>query len=297
MKSNNTHLNLLMSYAYCGKSNSFNEIMVTESMQGNCNLMIDSGAFTIHNSKTKSKLNLDSYCKYLELNAHKVEKYVMLDVIRNDSKTKMNYETMLQRGLNPMFVFTEQDNDWDYLKNAVKNQRHLCVAGGVANKGNWMFKRYQDVYNKTGADIHGLGFVKYPEMYQLPLHSVDSSTWIQSSQVYGRISHFDNGIKNEPYKEYITGRKKLPILLKRKLEEFEITPKMFLDIENHKGGKSIATLINTNAFIEYQIYSKKLGVNLFLAVNNTAQAKNIFTLNEAMNKKTLTYEKYKQIMK
>ena len=94
-------------------------------MKGIANVMIDSGAFTIYNSKTVSKLNLDSYCNYLEDNAHKVEKYVMLDVVKDKEKTKANYETMLNRGFNPMFVFTEYDNDWGYVRKAVKNQKHL----------------------------------------------------------------------------------------------------------------------------------------------------------------------------
>lgn len=295
MKSNNTHLNILISYAYCGINKSFNELVLTESMKGTTNVMIDSGAFTIHNSKKKSKLTLDSYCEYLEHNAHKCEKYVMLDVIRNDEKTKVNYETMLSRGFNPMFVFTEHDNDWEYLKSAVGNQRHLCVAGGVTNKGDWMFKRYQDVAKHTNALSHGLGFVKYPQMYQLPLHSVDSSSWVQSSQVFGNIAWFDNGIKSLNHKDILRGKKKIPYKLKQILEQFKITPKMFSDVENHKGSKSIATLINTTAYIEYQKYSKRLGLDLFLAIANSSQARSVLFLNEEMSKETLTYEKYKKL--
>lgn len=295
MKLNNTHLNILISYAYCGTNKSFNELVLTESLKGNANVMIDSGAFTIHNAKKKSKLNLDSYCEYLERNAHKCEKYVMLDVIRNDEKTKRNYEMMLSRGFNPMFVFTEHDNDWEYLKGAVNNQRHLCVAGGVTNKGDWMFKRYQDVAKQTNALSHGLGFVKYPQMYQLPLHSVDSSSWHQSAQVFGTLSYFDNGIKGISYRDILKGKKKIPEKLQFILEKLEITPKMFSNIENHKGSKSIATLVNTTAYIQYQKYSKRLGVNLFLAVANSSQAKSVFFHNEELSKGTLTYEKYKQI--
>lgn len=295
MKSNNTHLNILISYAYCGTSKSFNDLVLTESVKGNANVMIDSGAFTIHNAKKKSKLTLDSYCEYLEHNAHKCEKYVMLDVIRNDEKTKVNYETMLSRGFNPMFVFTEHDNDWEYLKDAVKKQPHLCVAGGVTNKGDWMFKRYQDVAKNTNALSHGLGFVKFPQMYQLPLHSVDSSSWVQSSQVYGILSYFDEGIKGTAYRDILKGKKKIPYKLQMLLEQLKITPKMFSDLENHKGSKSIAVLVNTMAYIEYQKYSKRLGLNLFLAIANSLQANTIFYLNEEMMKGTLTYEKFKTI--
>jgi len=295
VKSNNTHLNILISYAYCGKSKSFNDLVIGESMKGIANVMIDSGAFTIYNSKTVSKLNLDSYCNYLEDNAHKVEKYVMLDVVKDKEKTKANYETMLNRGFNPMFVFTEYDNDWEYVRKAVKNQKHLCVAGGVTNRGEWMLKRYQDVYKNTKADIHGLGFVQYNDIFRLPLHSVDSSSWVQTSQVYGILSYFDNGIKGVAYRDILTRKKKMPQKLQMILEQLKVTPKVFSNIENHKGSKSIATLINTMAYIEFQKYAKRLGLNLFLAIANAAQANSIFFLNEELTKGTLTYEKYKNV--
>ena len=139
MKSNDTYLNILVSYAYTGTSKDFNSLAIKQSEDGIANVMIDSGAFTIFNSKKKTKLNLDNYCKYLEQNAHKVEKYVMLDVIKNEKATKENYETMLRRGFNPMFVFTEYDTDWSYMSDTIKNQKHLCI-GGVANRGDWMLK-------------------------------------------------------------------------------------------------------------------------------------------------------------
>ena len=58
MKSNNTHFNILVSYAYTGKAPKFNNAVMNESVKGNANVMIDSGAFTIYNAKKVSKLNL-----------------------------------------------------------------------------------------------------------------------------------------------------------------------------------------------------------------------------------------------
>lgn len=296
MKSNDTYLNILVSYAYTGRNKTFNDLVLSESINGTANVMIDSGAFTLFNAKQNRQwLNLDSYCKYLDANAHNVEKYVMLDVIGDDDKSKENYEQMLSRGYNPMFVFTMADNDFSYLKLASENNQHICVAGGVTTKGDWMTKRVQDVYMKTQSKIHALGYVTFPKMYQLPLHSVDSSSWIQSSQVYGVLNYFDEGMKGAMYKDYLKGKKRIPTKLQMILEQLKITPKMFSDLENHKGNKSIASIVNTMAYIEYQKYSKRNGLNLFLAVGNQSQASNIFFLNEEIQKGTLTYEKYKKI--
>lgn len=296
MKSNDTHLNILISYAYAGKNKSFNNLIVGESLNGTCNVMLDSGAFTLFNAKQKRDwLTLDSYCRYLDENAHKVEKYVMLDVIGNDEASKYNYEEMLRREYNPMFVFTMADNDFGYLKNAALNNEHICVAGGVTTKGDWMTKRIQDVYNHTQSKIHALGYVTFPKMYQLPLHSVDSSSWVQSSQVYGILNYFDEGMKGLSYRDILTRKKPMPTKLQSIFEQLKITPKMFSNLENHKGSKSIAVLINTIAYIEYQKYSKRLGINLFLAIANSQQAKTVLYLNEQMMKGTMTYEKFKNL--
>lgn len=292
MKLNNTHFNILVSYAYTGKAPKFNDAVMNESVKGNANVMIDSGAFTIYNAKKVSKLNLDSYCTYLETNAHKVEKYVMLDVIKNEQKTRQNYHTMLDRGFNPMYVFTEYDNDWEFLNEAVQNQKHLCVAGGVTNRGDWMLKRYQDVYKNSKADIHALGFVQYNDIFRLPLHSVDSSSWLQSSEVYGILNWFEDKIKSVRYIDILTKKKKMPIGLKQALEELKVTPKDFSNLDNHKGARSIGTMLNAVAYTKYQQYAKRLGLNLFLAIANTHQLKVLLYINDNLD--NLNYNQWKQ---
>lgn len=296
MKSNNTYLNILASYAYIGNSKPFNQLFINASKSGMINAMVDSGAHTIHNAKSKKGLNLDGYCRYLDANAEYVEKYVMLDVIKNEKETKRNYETMISRGYNPMYVFTEFDNDFSYVADAVKNNRHLCVAGGVSTKSDWMKHRYKKVFKLTNALIHGLGFVAYPAMYQVPLHSVDSSSWIQSCQVYGNIPIFDDGLKTCAYKDLLTGKKKFPNKLIKVLEQGKITPKLFLDRNSHRGQNSIGTFVSIYSYIEYQKYSKTNNLNLFLAVANQNQLKQIMYIAEHYDKGSLTYDNFKKVL-
>lgn len=295
MKSNDTHINLLASYAYLGKAKKFCDKFFGLSKDGTINTMIDSGAFTLFNSKGNkmSWLTLDNYCSFLDTYAQHTEKYVMLDVINNHNKSKDNYEQMLRRGLNPMFVFTSMDNDYTYLKEAVSNNKHLCVAGGVTTKGDWMQKRYQDVYLQTNALIHGLGFVKFPTIYQLPLHSVDSSTWIQGAQAFGHLFYFEEGLKAIAWVDILKKKKVIPVALMERLDRYKITPKQFSTISNHRNSYSIETLLSIIAYSEYQKYSKKRGINLFLAVGGTASIDNIVYINNELEKGTLTYEGYR----
>lgn len=296
MKLNNTHLNILASYAYLGKSKTFSDALINQSQLGTMNVMLDSGAFTLFNAKQKREwLTLDNYCKYINQYGHLIEKYVMLDVIGNDDASKVNYEKMIKRDLNPMFVYTMADDDYNYLKDATKKNKHICVAGGVTTKGDWIKKRFQDVYKHTNGLIHGLGYVSYPSMYQLPIHSVDSSSWIQSSQVYGILSYFDNGMKGVAYKDVLKRVKKLPIQLIKLLEELKINPKQFSNLDNHKGARSIAALINLISYLEYQKYSKRLGIKLFLAINNVRSINDIIFVNEEYNQGTLNFSKWQKL--
>ena len=256
--------------------------------------MIDSGAFTLFNS-TNGKmgwLNIDNYCKFLDAFGQFSEKYVMLDVINNHQASKDNYELMLQRDLNPMFVFTTYDNDYTYLKEAVARNPHICVAGGVTSYRQWMQKRYQDVYKNTQALMHGLGFVKFPDMLQLPLHSVDSSSWVQASQVFGILRYFDEGMKGPRYIDVLKRKVELPYQIKQLLDKFKVTPKEFSNLDNHKGLYSIATMLSIVAHIEYQKYCKKRGLNLFLACAKVSDLRDILYINEELEKNTLTYEKF-----
>jgi hypothetical protein len=294
VKSNDTYLNILASYAYLGKSKSFCDTFFGYSKDGVINTMIDSGAFTLFNSKDK-KLNwitVDNYCKFLNVYAEYCEKYVMLDVINNHEESKNNYEIMLQRGYNPMYVFTSADEDYSYLKDAVNNNENLCVAGGI-KKSEWMFKRYQDVYMRTQAKIHGLGFVKFPTIYQLPLHSVDSSTWIQGAQAFGHIFYFDEGLKSVAYIEILKKKKQLTDKLKELFDKLKISPKEFSDLSNHRGSNNMETMLSIIAYIDYQKYSKRRGVNLFLAGSGKSNVDDIVFVDTMLKNNKLTYHGWK----
>ena len=295
VKSNNTPFNILVSFAWLGGSGNFTNNLFNESKRGNVNLMIDSGAFTLFNAKKTNykHINIDNYCNFLSVYGEYCEKYVMLDKIGNHEESKENYEEMLSRGLNPMFVFTMFDNDYDYLRQAVSHNPHVCVAGGVTTKSDWIIKRYQDVYKETQALIHGLGFVTYPKMYQLPLHSVDSSSWAQGAQMYGNLMYFDNGMKSVAYKDILTKKRKMPTKLIETMEMLKMTPKQFSNLENHKGGDNIGTLLSIVANLEYQKVSKRLGLDLFLSIGNDNQFQHMLYINDKLNEGTLTYEKYR----
>ena len=289
-----THLNILISFAYITTS-SFADMIENAVRSKKINLMIDSGAFTKFNANSNtSHITLDGYCKFLERFGELSEKYVMLDVIGNAAKSKANYEVMVSRGLNPMFVMTLFDKDFNYMREAVSRQPNLCVAGGVTTKGTWMTKRFQTIYNESNkkALIHGLGYVTFPRMYQLPLYSVDSSSWKAAALRFGTFQYFDMGLKSLNYHDILSKRKKLSQAQKAALDAIKVTPAMFVQDKYHKGNINIESLACTQANIAMQKYSKRHGLDFFLAASNTKDLAKIIYVDEHFN--DLSYEKYRK---
>ena len=294
---NNTPLNILISYAYLKGSVAFIDTLKRLSLNGSVNLMLDSGAFTKFNAKGNFQhINVSEYCDFLGHYADIFEKYVMLDVIGNAEASKKNYEYMLSRGLNPMFVVTMFDNDIDYIKSAVKRNANICVAGGATTKGDWLVKRYQDIYASTGrkALIHGLAYVTYPKMLQLPLASVDSSSWKAASLRFGQLQYFDNGLKSFHYKDvYKHGGKALLPVHRTLLKECGITPAIYAREENHKGNYSIESMYGIRAALKMQRVCYRSGLRYFLAISNMADLEKIMYVHKNYN--NLDYNKFKDL--
>lgn len=291
-----TSCNILMSFAYLSSS-SLCQYVAQAVQDKRMNLMIDSGAFTKFNSKSGQHVTLDNYCSFLDVMGEYAEKYVMLDVIGNESASKRNYETMIERGHSPMFVATMYDNDFAYIEDTLKINPNICVAGGATTKGDWMSKRFQDVYLNTGskARIHGLAYVTFPKCFQLPLASMDSSTWQTGAQKYGVCWLWDDGMKTLHYQDVCKKGKKIPSNFIREFNELGITPKMYADLNNHRGMTQMETFCCIVAYVKFQKYAKKNGRDLFLAVGSKQSLDNILWVHENFNH--LRYEDWVKFVK
>lgn len=293
MYSNNTTLNLLTSFAYAGGSKNLAELVQQMHKSGRINLMYDSGAISLfNNAKGKKFISLESYCEWLQHFGNDCDKYIMLDKIRDTRQTKQNYEYMISKGLKPMFVFTIDDTDFDYLNSTLKNNRNICIAGCVKEKGGWMVQRFQNVYKHTDckALIHGLGYVTYPNSFRLNLTSIDSTTW-NDGQKYGLCFYFKEGVKRIVYKWILEGKQKFPIEVLKLFDLYEITPKDYINLDNHRGSLSIDKFLSMIAYLRYQEYAKINGVRLFLSVSSGVDVRHLLFLKETKN---LTYEKFKK---
>lgn len=275
MKSNDTPLNLLLSFAYGAKNPVLNAEFFAMSKSGEANVMIDSGAFSAFGSKGFGHVTLDNYCKYLEQFGDLSQKYVMLDVIGNHEASKKNYEVMVERGFKPMFVFTLNDNDYGYVKDTLKVCKHVCVAGGAATKGDWLIQRYQRTMKMTDdkARIHGLAFVTYPRMLQCKLESVDSSTWTFAAQKFGRYQIFypTEGMRQLSRNELAMKLKHGDQKARSIADALRITPKMLMTDDYQRGDNSLVLYFSCRSNLEMQRYCYRRGLRYFFALGSPSQ--------------------------
>lgn len=171
-------LNILISHAHLRNNRANAEVLypllVELSRRGLLNLLVDSGAFTAYT--TGRPIPIEEYISWCKnIYADTAWQYIALDAVANPAGTRSNLNKMLAEGLKPMPVQV-MNEDLVKVKELVEINPFICVAGGVTQPIPFMQARYKKLFELTEgkARIHGLGFVKLPEMWQVPLFSVDS---------------------------------------------------------------------------------------------------------------------------
>ena len=275
-----------MSHAYARGSDTFRDVTCRLSKEGYINLLIDSGAFTAFMSGAEIKI--EDYIKACRDHYHNnCWQYVMLDKIRNPAETRVNAGKMHDAGLSPMGVWVIGEEK-KFLKDLMDINDHLCVAGGFDMPRSAMHGRYQAAYRHTDgkAQIHGLAFVKFPDMYQIPLNSVDSSTY-SAGQRFGKcdIFHPVTGIRSWDGHFIKSPKvKDIPIDLQRAFIRAGLKPSDRMRKDLYSGAGSFPGGVTVDAHLRYQRYSEAKGLKHFLAVGGLTWVYIILKVHKQLNK-------------
>lgn len=268
--------NLLYSYAYMrkgrkpGQATRFEQFVLALSPY--VDVLIDSGAFTDYMAKRKALasgarhqgITVDEYIAACKQYHGKVWQYIMLDVVQNVDASRQHLDAMLAAGLRPMPVFVYPEA-YDKVAEMVEINPHICVAGGVDAKRRFVWQRYQMTHKASGgkARIHALGFVKHPDMFQLPLASVDSSSWdtggrFGSLALYAPRTGFTSThwseVKQEDHRMWLH------------LQRCNLKPSDLSNRDNHTRNYGIPSLLKAFAYVQLHRHCYKHGLRFFFAV-------------------------------
>ena len=226
-------------------------------------LFVDSGAFTAFN--TGKTITLDEYCKFIDALPFKPWRYILLDVIGNDVATKQNYLEMLDRGFDPVPVFTH-GTDWSDVDYYYDRSDFICYGGLVGKKGSaQVINDIAKFMNYTkGRNAHLLGYTSIKYLKKFRPYSCDSSSW-NSSLRYGNLMvYMGNGVMQSLDRKTFAANPNQNVKDRIKLMGCDLA-KLKLK-EGWVGGDSELGAVGAASWVNLSIdVEKNLGTKLFLA--------------------------------
>lgn len=154
------------------------------------NWVLDSGAFSAHNSGIEIKLqDYIDCCKRLLDTDHTLKEVYSLDVIGDWKASLRNTEEMWRQGV-PAIPCYHHGEPWDVLKGMAKDYPKIAL-GGVAMKFGIKNKFAEQCFARVWPKrMHGFGYGSEKSIMAFPWDSVDATNWEIGPCKYGRWSQF-----------------------------------------------------------------------------------------------------------
>jgi hypothetical protein len=260
-------LNILTAYPYMKKP----IIEVLKDNQEDIKFILDSGAFTAW--KSGKPISLDEYCLFIEKLSFKPWRYFTLDEIGNPEKSFENYNKMLERGFNPIPIFTRGE-DIKMIDEYYKTSDMIGIGGLVGTKGNKGFvKGVMDIIGNR--KCHWLGFNAKEFIHHYKPYTCDSSSWSGAVRFASCKLYVNNGRWIHVQKEDFYKRPKEEVI--NTINEYGIDYRRLgqaSEWKNSGKGDYALEILTCRSWTKYQLdLRKKLGVEFFFACGQDRQVK------------------------
>lgn len=254
-------LNLLVAYPYV------NERVLTamRRLAGTARFLIDSGAFTAF--RTGRPILLDDYCRFIERLPVAPWRYFNLDVIGDAAASDRNYQTMLDRGLHPMPIFT-RGAPLDALDRMYQTTDVVGIGGLVVahNRPHRYVKAV--MRHLAGRHAHLLGFVEPSWTQYLKPFSCDASSFTRANRygyvdVYLGDGEFAHLLRNQAATRMPSER------IIRAIAGMGFDPYALMRWENWTRSHGISRWLAALSWVRYSIdLERRQGTLLFLAASD-----------------------------
>jgi hypothetical protein len=166
-------------------------------MKGDCSFiyrlkdfLLDSGAFSFMNAKTKSKESWDEYIeRYAKfINEYQIKHFFELDIdsivgLPEVERLRAKLEHLTGKQCIPVWHIAR---GIDYWHKMVADYKYVAIGGIVTNE----IKRNQydaflpllRIAREHDCKVHGLGFTNMLGLQKYPFYSVDSTAWIYGNR-------------------------------------------------------------------------------------------------------------------
>lgn len=182
------HLHILIAYPYVTRE----MLQRLEQLRAVCDvtLMLDSGAFTAWN--TGKTISFHDYCAFVRNPPTHFDHVAQLDVFGDAEGTWANYQTMRERDLPVMPVFTRGDSV-ERLNAMYEDSDYVLFGGIVTGSKNREYLRWFQQQNGQ-RKVHWLGFIRKEFIAYYRPFSADSSTWYDSMKFGNSDIYVGKGI-------------------------------------------------------------------------------------------------------
>jgi len=271
---------LLFSFHYLQRGGAVASLCHRLMQQPGACLLIDSGAFSAH--RLGERIRLTYYteaCRYY-LDSPQVWGCIQLDVIGNAEGSRRNLMAMVDSGVRPMPVLTS-DAPLERLQEYQQVNDRICIAGALGSfigREEWINARYRQAHATVPtAQLHGLGYIRWPDMYSSGLTTCDSSTH-SAGERYGLFGKFNRGTGIE-YLTLPERKKGLQALDPKWLEFIRDCGASKAEINDEelfgRGAASFVAFAQSVATGLWSQYSAKHDMKVFLACSNWIAAARI----------------------
>lgn len=252
-------------------------------------VLLDSGAFSALN--TGAEIPLDEYCEFLDRWGDKLFGYMLLDKLGDPVQSARNYDTMLERGLEPIPIHVRGD-DQKRMDQLFETSDYIALGGLRRPKRGWSTKGYVELKMQwaDGRAVHWLGYTRYDMLPLYRPYSCDSANIMQAA-MYGLLGVFEQGkIKNYKRKDIIN-RSGPSVAMQRLLDDVGAT---WDDLKHPLAWKQASKLgqryveflacsMTVFGFVRMSLsMQRNLGTRVFLAVTGSQDV--IEIINHASNK-------------
>lgn len=265
-------LTVLVSYFYLKDHPAYLAFML--ELAPYVDVLVDSGAFSdmmagrnkAARGQAHTPITVADYAAWLREYGAAWWQYVALDVIYNPAATRANLAQLVAAGLRPMPVLTYPELP-EAMRDAVQVNPHLCVAGGLEASADYMHQRIQRTFAATdgAARIHGLGYVQWPDLFTLPLYSVDASSWLGGAR-FGSVAVFDpaRGLKQSTWRRSVADPQTRSAATLRALADMGVTRTMAADVQTWRRNSGLPGLATTRAHLDLHAFAAARQRSYFL---------------------------------
>lgn len=295
-------LNILMSYYYMRRDLRLQEWL--KSLAPYANVMIDSGAFTNLNNKHKAlkegkqpnEVTLKEVIEAYKRLHGNVWGYIQLDVIYDPPGTLNNLKTMFNAGLTPIPVFTSTEKVVNIDQYVAYNP--IVALGGIAggapgNTPAYAINRMRLLWEKTQQKIrlHSLGWIKLPEIWDLPVLFCDSSSYCAGGR-FGSFAVYSprTGFSTASYKDIINkpnGRGAR--LMLGELRKAGVSIADIKDSTNYRRVYGIPSLFTVFNYVKFHVDATRRGLSYFFASPNVSWVTPILGVIATMDDRASTF--------